>query len=66
MELVKRENVPEYYELIKNPISFNQIIKNIKEDKYLTFNDFEKDIILICNNAKEFNNDYSIFHKKAI
>lgn len=31
MDLVKKENVPEYYDLIKNPISFNQIIQKTNE-----------------------------------
>lgn len=65
-EVVKKENMPEYYEVIKEPMSFSMIKKRLERNLYLSIDDMEKDIMLIVNNAKKYNNSLTIFHKKAV
>lgn len=47
IEDVKKENMPEYFEVIKIPMSFNKIRENLDKEKYNSIEEFEKDILLI-------------------
>lgn len=64
MEIVKKENMPEYHDVIKEPMSFS-IIKS-KLYKYRTIKEFERDVMLIVDNAMNYNNSLTIFHQRAI
>ena len=46
-EPVKREEVPDYYDIIKEPIDLSKIGQNLKNGKYTTKQLFEKDVFLI-------------------
>lgn len=52
---IDKEEVPDYYTIIKNPICLNDIFDKVDEKKYSTINQFMSDIDLLVNNAKEYN-----------
>lgn len=54
-EPVKEEDVPDYYEIIKNPMSFDDMFVKLDQHVYVTLDLFMKDILLIQFNAKEYN-----------
>ncbi len=64
-EPVKKEDVPDYYDVIKNPIDLQTIKEKLKNDLYKTKNQFVKDIELIFKNAKIYNQPNTIFYKYA-
>lgn len=66
MDIVKKDSNPEYFDVIKNPMCFNDMKKKLENKSYLNLEQFEHDITLIVDNAKKFNNSLTIFHKKAI
>lgn len=51
------EEVPDYVEVIKNPMDFSTMYTKIDQYKYQTVSMFIEDIDLICNNALEYNPD---------
>lgn len=54
-EPVKEEDVPDYYDIIKNPMSFDDMFVKLDQHVYVTLDLFMKDILLIQFNAKEYN-----------
>ena len=65
LQLPLREEYPEYYEIIKNPICYQIIQKRIKGNYYKSFDAFERDISLLCENAKTFNEEGSSIYEAA-
>ncbi|QRV94709.1 bromodomain associated protein [Ceratobasidium sp. AG-Ba] len=59
MDLVPRKEYPDYYQVIKKPTSFNQIIKRIKDKKYPNPKAFMDDVELVFTNATTYNEDHS-------
>lgn len=59
IELPTKRELPDYYEIIKNPMDFNRIKKKLDKGKYLTPNDFAKDVYLMTTNAQTYNADGS-------
>ncbi|KAG9101949.1 hypothetical protein FRC06_002461 [Ceratobasidium sp. 370] len=57
MELVARKEYPDYYQIIKRPICFNQILKRIKS--YTSPKAFMDDVELVFTNATTYNEDHS-------
>jgi len=57
--------VPDYYQIIKNPICFSVMLERMKSGEYKTPDIFEKDLQLLCYNAKLYNPPYTIFYKEA-
>ena len=55
VELVKEEDVPDYYEIIKNPMCLDMMFTTVDKKEYTSLERFMKDIILIQDNAKEYN-----------
>jgi len=49
--------VPDYYEIIKNPMDLSSMMTKIDLHKYQTVQQFLQDIDLICSNALEYNPD---------
>jgi SWI/SNF-related matrix-associated actin-dependent regulator of chromatin subfamily A member 2/4 len=56
----------EYYSVIKNPISFNEMKKKNSENSYQNILEFEKDLNLMSSNAKLYNSDVSIIYKDSV
>lgn len=57
--LVNRKQYPEYYKVIKEPMSLNTIRKRLLAHKYPGWPEFERDLNLIVTNAESFNEEDS-------
>ncbi|ALC47662.1 polybromo [Drosophila busckii] len=57
---------PEYFELIKRPISMSQIHKKLKKGEYANISDFTADLYLMLDNAKKAFPATHRTHKDAI
>ncbi|EDL41639.1 SWI/SNF related, matrix associated, actin dependent regulator of chromatin, subfamily a, member 2, isoform CRA_b [Mus musculus] len=55
IQLPSRKDLPEYYELIRKPVDFKKIKERIRNHKYRSLGDLEKDVMLLCHNAQTFN-----------
>ncbi|KAG9290591.1 hypothetical protein G9A89_020961 [Geosiphon pyriformis] len=64
MDLPSKEQYPEYYQAIENPISFNIILRKITKG-YTSIHDFDRDFQFIFENAMYFNEDGSRIFKDA-
>lgn len=62
---VNKKFVKDYYNVIKNPIDLDSIIKNIKAHKYHNREDFFYDVELLYKNSMQFNGAESQFTQKA-
>ena len=52
---MKEEDVPDYYDIIKNPMCLDMMFTTVDKKEYTSLERFMKDIILIQDNAKEYN-----------
>ena len=65
IKLVPRNQYPDYYMIIKQPISMDMIKKKINKEEYSNLREFRNDIRLLCNNARTYNEDTSIIFQDA-
>ena len=59
MVLPTRRELPEYYQIIKKPIDLKKIKDKIMKQKYQCLSDMEDDVILLCGNARTYNEEGS-------
>jgi len=55
------EELKDYPNVIKNPMDFNTILKNLTDGKYQTFEDCFTDVGLVWENCKAFNYSPEIY-----
>jgi ATP-dependent helicase STH1/SNF2 len=65
VKLPSKRDYGDYYLLIQNPICMNQIQTRIKKEEYNSINDMRKDVVLMCNNCRTYNEDTSILYADA-
>lgn len=65
MQLPPRKELPQYYQMIKNPTSFNDQLQKLKKTPYQDWNDFEANVGLIFSNAMTFNQEGSPLYSSA-
>lgn len=65
MQLPDKKAYPDYYLLVKNPISLDVIKEKIEKKKYKNFLGFVEDLRLIAENAIFYNQDTSEIAKDA-
>ncbi|KAI4131613.1 MAG: hypothetical protein LQ338_001127 [Usnochroma carphineum] len=65
IKLVPKSQYPDYYMIIKQPISMDMIKKKINKEEYSSLREFRNDIRLLCNNARTYNEDTSIIFQDA-
>ncbi|KAL8922872.1 MAG: hypothetical protein Q9172_003378 [Xanthocarpia lactea] len=65
MKLVPKNQYPDYYMIIKQPISMDMIKKKINKEEYSSLREFRNDIGLLCNNARTYNEDGSVIFQDA-
>ncbi|KAK8850478.1 hypothetical protein IAR55_004396 [Kwoniella newhampshirensis] len=65
MQLPDRKNFPDYFRTIRNPISLEEIEIKHGGRRYETWQEFFDDMELMCNNAMEYNEDFSEVYKDA-
>ncbi|XP_048358878.1 probable global transcription activator SNF2L2 isoform X2 [Sphaerodactylus townsendi] len=66
IQLPSRKEYPEYYELIRKPVDFKKIKERIRNHKYRSVSDLEKDVNLLCHNAQTFNLEGSQIYEDSI
>ena len=66
LEPVKIAEVPDYLELVKDPIDISTIRKSVEAgNKYITMEIFAADVMRIFRNAKVYNGQESMYYKYA-
>jgi ATP-dependent helicase STH1/SNF2 len=66
VDLPPKKAFPDYYVIIKEPISMKMVEKKIKKEDYSSLGDLRRDIQLLCRNAKTYNEDGSMIFTDAV
>ncbi|KAH9825843.1 chromatin structure-remodeling complex subunit rsc1-like [Teratosphaeria destructans] len=64
--LPDKQQLPEYYATVREPIAYDALKRKYKRKKYRTVEEFMADVNLMFNNAKQFNEDDSQVYKHAV
>ncbi|KAI5409317.1 uncharacterized protein LOC127084899 isoform X2 [Lathyrus oleraceus] len=64
-EPVDPEELPDYHDVIENPMDFATARKKLANGSYPTLEQFESDIFLICSNAMQYNAPETVYHRQA-
>ncbi|GLT58825.1 hypothetical protein SLA2020_316880 [Shorea laevis] len=64
-EPVDPEELPDYHDIIANPMDFSTVRKKLDAGAYTTLEQFEKDVFLICSNAMQYNAPDTIYFRQA-
>ncbi|KAL7274633.1 transcriptional regulator [Rhizina undulata] len=64
-KLPSKKIFPDYYHIIKQPISFNEIKKRMRNGDYMDLDQFQADFKLMFNNARTYNEEGSIVYEDA-
>ncbi|KAH8894988.1 SNF2-family ATP dependent chromatin remodeling factor snf21 [Thozetella sp. PMI_491] len=65
IKLPPKRDWGDYYVIIKNPICMNDIQKKIKKEEYSNMSDMQKDLQLLVDNCRTFNEDGSWLYSDA-
>ncbi|GME80189.1 unnamed protein product [Ambrosiozyma monospora] len=65
MQPVNRDEVPDYYQVIKEPMDLSTMEVKLENDAYETLDDFIYDCKLIFNNCRAYNGENTTFYKNA-
>ena len=65
LEPVDRAAVPDYYDVVKNPMNWATIPDKVHEGKYQSIDDFAADINLVTDNAMLYNKPQTNFWQTA-
>ncbi|KAI4378784.1 hypothetical protein MLD38_016215 [Melastoma candidum] len=63
---VDANEVEFYYETIEEPMDFGTIGKKIDKGKYQSIQQFERDVMLVFDNAMLFNDADTVYYRKAL
>ena len=66
MTLPSKREFPDYYEIVKDPISLNQVRKKLKLGEYSDVQDLAGDLELIFENCKLYNRAESRLYKDGV
>ncbi|XP_042478501.1 uncharacterized protein LOC122059644 [Macadamia integrifolia] len=64
-EPVDPEELPDYHDVVKQPMDFSTVRKKLANGDYSTLEQFESDVFLICTNAMQYNAPETIYFKQA-
>lgn len=64
-EPVDTEELPDYCEIIDQPMDFGTVRRKLSEGAYTKLEEFEKDVLLICSNAMQYNSPDTIYFRQA-
>lgn len=65
IKLPSRKLYPDYYLIIKKPVSINQVKKQLNQDKFASFEEFIAELKQMCLNAKTYNEEGSFVYTDA-
>lgn len=66
MKLPSRRTLADYYEVIKHPMDVHKIMTRIEDGRYESLQDLERDFMLLCRNAQEYNEENSIIYDDSV
>lgn len=61
--MINLQKLPDYYQVIKEPIDLRRIAIKIQTNSYTSLDDLVKDLLLMVQNAKTFNEPGSKIYK---
>ncbi|KAI4352691.1 hypothetical protein L6164_006915 [Bauhinia variegata] len=64
-EPVDPEELPDYHDIIARPMDFGTLRKKLDAGVYNNLEQFEKDVLLICSNAMQYNAPDTIYYRQA-
>ncbi|KAF5175594.1 Bromodomain-containing protein, partial [Thalictrum thalictroides] len=64
-EPVDPEELPDYHEIIENPMDFGTVRKKLEDGAYANLEQFENDVLLISSNAMQYNAPDTIYFRQA-
>ncbi|KEQ69282.1 hypothetical protein M436DRAFT_56500 [Aureobasidium namibiae CBS 147.97] len=64
--LPDKQAMPEYYAEIREPMAFDVLKRKLKRKKYQSLEQFMRDVDLMFNNAKAYNEDDSQIYRDAV
>lgn len=65
LQSVKKEEVPDYYDVIKNSMDFQTMRGKVLAGEYKNREQYIEDVQLICDNARLYNTKNTIYYKCA-
>ena len=65
VNLPPKKVYPDYYQIITNPIAMDQIKKKIHKEEYNSLKEFRDDVLMLCKNARTYNEDGSFLFQDA-
>lgn len=66
LQPVNRDEVPDYYNVILEPMDLSTMESKLESDLYETPEDFVYDANLIFKNCKKYNNETTTYYKNAV
>ncbi len=66
MQLPSREELPDYYEKVKEPLDFNMVKQRVESNSYTSESDMVADCNKVLHNAITYYSDSSQLHKDAV
>ncbi|XP_055822020.1 uncharacterized protein LOC129890503 [Solanum dulcamara] len=64
-EPVDHEEIPDYHEIIQNPMDFGTVRKKLDGRLYSNLEELEVDVFLICSNAMQYNASDTVYFRQA-
>jgi len=65
-QLPTRDELPDYYEIIRRPVDIQKIESRIEGEKYKDMDALEKDFMMLCKNTQQYNEDGSLIYEDSI
>ncbi|KAJ2683864.1 hypothetical protein GGH99_004231 [Coemansia sp. RSA 1285] len=62
---VTLEDAPDYFDVIKEPIDFGIVRQNIRDHKYVSLDDLERDLNLVVANCMTYNKPTTYYYQLA-
>lgn len=63
---VSQQKVPDYYEVVKEPMDWTAISDKLERYAYSSIKDFQRDVLLVLDNAMLYNKADTPFHRTAL
>lgn len=66
LELPSRKELPDYYDVIRQPLDIKKIRYRISSHKYRSLDDLQEDFFTMCHNAQTYNVEESQIFQDSI
>merc|ERR1711981_1249072 len=65
-KLPSRKELPDYYEVLREPVDIAKIQQRIDDEKYEDMDALERDFMILCKNTQHYNEDGSLIFEDSI